>query len=259
MLMIDGFSKFAEVVPIRNKEAATTAVTFYREWVCRYGAPAQVVTDCGTEWDSYFTAMLRECGIDHRTTQPDHPSSNGQVERLVRTMKRALTRVLSQTPGRDRRLWDELLPQVVMAYNFSVQDSTRLSPYYILFGRPPVYPAEVSAMLQSSDFPETLLSGDDALVALRLIERAELIRQFTPMALGNLLTAQHRQMLFYARRRDGRWAKPAAEEFRPGQFVVTQLRQRRNLDPHTADLVMRVLYVRPDGTLVMQGLDGAII
>ena len=37
------------------------------------------------------------------------------------------------------------------------------------------------------------------------------------------------------------------------------MRNRRNLDPHAADVILRVIYMRSDGTLVLQGTDGGII
>ena len=37
----------------------------------------------------------------------------------------------------DHHIWDEILPFVLFAYNTSIQDTTRYSPFFLLHGREP--------------------------------------------------------------------------------------------------------------------------
>jgi hypothetical protein len=259
MVVIDSFSKWLEVIPIPNKTAATTARALHREWICRFGAPAVVVTDGGNEWAAEFADELRRANIQHRYTAPEHPSANGQAERSVRTIKSALRKMIHQQPTKDMALWEDLLPDVVMSYNFSTQESTRLSPYQLVFGRSPLFPSETHSQLR------TLLPMDmePDLVLASLRRRADVLRRFTAMAFGNLSIAQHRQKLYYLQRRDGSYVteKRAQDELRPGQFAIMQslASDKQTLDPRTRDVVLRVIYVRANGTLVLQGSDGAYI
>ena len=48
MVMIEHFRKWAEVVAIPTKESTETAWVFREFVLCRYGAPAVVLTDQGT-------------------------------------------------------------------------------------------------------------------------------------------------------------------------------------------------------------------
>ncbi len=40
-----------------------------------------------------FTKACREMGIEHRLTRPYHPWTNGQVERMNRTLKEATVKI----------------------------------------------------------------------------------------------------------------------------------------------------------------------
>jgi transposase InsO family protein len=256
MVIIDAFSKWAEVIPLPDKEALTCARALHREWVCRYGAPAMVTTDCGKEWEAEFKSLLLLSSIDHRYTAPEHPQANGLAERLVRTMKAGLSKMITQQTGNDKGTWDSLLPDLVMAYNFSTQESMRCSPYLVIFCRNPIFPSETHKAMS----PHLLLDPDDPERLIHLLcVRAGILRKYTAMAFGNLATAQHRQKLWYQVRRDGNYQTAAKDDFQPGQFAVTQTLKRTNLDGKVSNLILRVIYIRPDGTLLLQGCDGAVL
>jgi transposase InsO family protein len=75
-----------------------------------------------------FDRVCREHGIEHRLTKPNHPWTNGQVERMNRTLKEATVRRYHyQTP---RQLKDHLAA-FLGAYNFAKRLKTLrgLTPY----------------------------------------------------------------------------------------------------------------------------------
>ena len=90
LIIIDYFTKAAELVPVPTKAADTIARALYDHWLCRYGVPTYVTSDIGTEFMGEFTAMLERLGIIHITTAVRHPQANGVCERLVGTIKRKL-------------------------------------------------------------------------------------------------------------------------------------------------------------------------
>jgi Integrase zinc binding domain len=47
VVMVDYFTKVAELAPVENKTALTVARAFYTSWICRYGVPEVVTTDKG--------------------------------------------------------------------------------------------------------------------------------------------------------------------------------------------------------------------
>ena len=54
MVMIEHFSKWVKVVAIPTKESCETARVFRQYVLFRYGAPAEVLTDEGTELRGKF-------------------------------------------------------------------------------------------------------------------------------------------------------------------------------------------------------------
>lgn len=54
MVCIEHLSKAVMIVPIPNKEANTTASALLHNVLARLGAPAEVLTDQGTEWAAEF-------------------------------------------------------------------------------------------------------------------------------------------------------------------------------------------------------------
>ena len=60
MVMIEHLSKWVEVVAIPTKESCETARVFRKYVLCRYGAPAEVLTGQGTEFRGESHEMLVE-------------------------------------------------------------------------------------------------------------------------------------------------------------------------------------------------------
>ena len=59
------------------------------------------------------------------------PSTNGGVERFHRTLNSMLGKVVDES----QKDWDRRLPQVMSAYNATVQQSTGFSPNFLVYGR----------------------------------------------------------------------------------------------------------------------------
>ena len=78
-------------------------------------------------------------GIHQVNTTAYHPQTDGLVERFNRT----LTEMLAKKVERNGQDWDTHLPFVLFAYRASMQDSTRESPFLLLYGRDPRLPSEL--------------------------------------------------------------------------------------------------------------------
>ncbi|MEM7362292.1 MAG: IS481 family transposase, partial [Bacteroidota bacterium] len=75
-----------------------TAVTFLRKMQASFpNLITKILTDNGLQFTRHkgdrqghiFTQTCKELRIEHRTTQPFYPWTNGQVERMNRTIKEA--------------------------------------------------------------------------------------------------------------------------------------------------------------------------
>jgi hypothetical protein len=255
LVVIDRTSKYMEVEPIPDKQAKTVVRAFERCWLYRWGCPAEVVHDNGREFEGEFSDILKEMGIDVRYTSANTPQSNGLAERSVRTVKSGLMKLISALPDRDRAEWARLMPRLVMSYNASVQSSLRMSPYFFITGRYPVLPFALEHVFRE---PLILDPEDDERTAQALLVRADALRRHGVIALGNLKIAQHRQTMYYQMDRSGQWNRPS-KMFRPGDAAIMHVHGRPNLDAHTTSDPLRVLGVRSNNILILQGVDGAII
>eukprot|EP00873_Tetraselmis_striata_P007469 jgi/Tetstr1/427733/TSEL_017857.t1 len=73
IVIVEHFNKWIELVPVRDLEASTTAKASHERVLARYGAPVEVVTDNGTEYQGAFREQLERHGIPPMDIPPGHP------------------------------------------------------------------------------------------------------------------------------------------------------------------------------------------
>jgi transposase InsO family protein len=140
---IDRTSKFT-FTTLHEKADRPTAADFLKALITAVPYRVQIVlTDNGLQFTDLprirdgrtarhrshpFDEICRSNGIDHRLTKPNHPWTNGQVERMNRTLKEAtVNRYHYESPDQLRSHLDDF----VTAYNFGRRLKTLkgLSPY----------------------------------------------------------------------------------------------------------------------------------
>ena len=132
-------TKCPEVFPSPDQKAETIARLFVEHVVARHGVPDELLSDCGQNFMSELMAeVCKLLGTKKVNTTGYHPQTDGLVERLNRMLISMLSKCVTQY-GRD---WDERLPYVLFAYRVSVHESTRESPFHLLYGRDPRLPTE---------------------------------------------------------------------------------------------------------------------
>jgi hypothetical protein len=210
VVMIEHFSKWKELVPIPEKTSHHTAAAL-RGVLCRYGAPAEVLTDQGKEFQGEFTELLTKFLIDHCLTSRDHPQSDGLAERMVQTIKEALWKYVLKS---ERHHWDVQLYWIAMGYRMSRQNSLAgYSPYFVLFGRWPIIGTAIRRVYSK------VADLDDPKTWARVVEeRARVFEKEMPIAFNNLAIAQHRDTLRYAHTRSCDY-KPKSKRFKVTDLV----------------------------------------
>ena len=99
LIVVDSYSKWPEVLRCRRPTAGTT-IGFLHELFARFGVVDCVVRDNGSRFTSVeFKEFCEIFQIKHITTPQYHPRSNGQAERFVDTLKRALQKIISYPDG----------------------------------------------------------------------------------------------------------------------------------------------------------------
>lgn len=97
LLVIDAYSKCLEVKVTSSTTSAST-IAILDELFATYGTPVTIVSENGTQFTATeFKDFLQTNGVKyHKLTAPYHPSTNGQAERYLQTVKDAL-KVMSTT------------------------------------------------------------------------------------------------------------------------------------------------------------------
>jgi hypothetical protein len=138
--MIDYFTKWANAVPLVNKEAPTVAEGIFNGWYLQYGLPNSIHTDQGSEFTNDVLKHLNQrATVDAEFTTPYNPSANGEVERFNRTLGDCLSCYAESNPG----LWHKYLPGVLFAYRTSVHATTGYTPFYLMYGREARSPIDI--------------------------------------------------------------------------------------------------------------------
>ena len=245
LVAIEHFSKHIELMPIPDKKAGTTTRCLL-DIIARFGAPAEVLTDQGTEFLGPFELLLQRCYIDHRSTSASHPQSNGAAERIVQVVKRALRKHVEQADTTAD--WDEWLPWLALGYRCSPQKSTGFSPYYMLHGVNPVVPPSIMERFEGALDFENPAHVDDV-----MLRRAAAIQDACATAGNNLAIAQHRDTLRYARTRSGSHTGAVIKPFVAGDYVyIRRITPRNTLQVQALPDVWRIMEMLESGSAMLR-------
>ena len=260
MLAVEHFSGYIVAVPLADKSAETVAFAFETSVLAHFGAPAEVLTDQGTEFYGAFDEMLERWLIDHRRSAPEHPQSDGKSERGVKTIKTACKAMALD--AQDPKRWDDFLPTLMIAYNASAQQATRISPYHLMYAAAPVIPPGARARLSEPMDAAWVLrfptdDGEVAAAAAELHARASAVAASGMMAAQNLLITQHRDRKRYKDVRSGKYV-PRQRRFEVGDFVFVKYSdaQMDTMRPTARAVILRVHKVTDAGALELIGSDG---
>ena len=126
LVVTDYYSNFISVK--RLNSTTTTAVSKQlMELFSVHGIPKIIMTDNATQFSSFeFKSFTSELDIEHITSSPHYPQSNGKAENAVKTVKRLFSRC------RDSGYSEYL---ALLDFNNTPTEGVGLSPSQRLFGR----------------------------------------------------------------------------------------------------------------------------
>ena len=128
LLIIDAHSKWMDIHCV-NSATSSMTIEKLRTTFASHGLPEIVVTDNGSNFmSSEFKSFLQKNGIRHITSAPYHPSSNGLVERAVRTFKQGMKKQSDGTV-------ETKLNRFLLSYRITPQSTTGESPAQLRWGR----------------------------------------------------------------------------------------------------------------------------
>lgn len=139
LVVIDSFTKFVFARAVRNCSSVET-IKHLKEIISLFGHPTRIITDRGKAFTSrYFKQFAEETQFKHTLNAIASPRSNGQVERVNRTIIDGLN-----TMSESESTWDEKLSDIVWGINNTPNSTTTFPPFKLMFGhensRLPAYP-----------------------------------------------------------------------------------------------------------------------
>ena len=123
-----------------------------------FGTPRAIVSDNGRHFiRKEFFQLLENYKVEHRRTPPYTP----QCDPPSGAHKQGTENYDKSVPGKSQKRWDLLLPELTIAYNTAISESTGYTPVYLNFG-PELIPPE-SLHQENGERPDTRRKiGSDA-------------------------------------------------------------------------------------------------
>lgn len=198
IVAIDYFTKWSEVKALKDKTAVTVAQFLYK-LICAHSCFQIQINDQGREFvNSVSDSLHRLTGVKQRITSAYHPQANGLVERMNRTIKTSLLKVISEATD-----WPAAINGVLFAHRTTKHASTGFSPFYMLFNREPILPLDLQ--FSTKNFESNVTFNEDNFTSL-LSEKFQAIEELRKTvfskAAGNITKAQKRQSKAYNKRHD---------------------------------------------------------
>ena len=165
LVFSDYYTRWPEAFAVPSIEAPRVANILVNEILARHGSPRTLLSDRGS---NFLSSVVKEVSkiMDTRKTQTTayHPQTDGLVERFNGTLAEGLSMYVS-THQKD---WDQHLPMILFAYRVSPNATTHESPFYLLYGREPRLPIDVSLLMPSEN-----LSASVSVHRARIVQNLE--------------------------------------------------------------------------------------
>jgi hypothetical protein len=132
-VIVDRLTNLAHFILIKTTYSGPQLAELYMSRiVCLHGVPKKIVSDCGTQFTLRFWERLHETLFTQlRLSSTYHPRTDGQIER-VNPILEDMLRACALQYGRS---WDRSLSYVEFSYNNSYQESLKMAPFKMLYGR----------------------------------------------------------------------------------------------------------------------------
>lgn len=129
ILAMDVTTRFLFTRPVKTLNSYEVCLLL--DEISKFGKISNIVTD---EASYFSSAQLNDYCINDKIILKHGvaytPTTQGLAEKAVGTVKTMISKFIQEPT----EVWLKVLPQLTIAYNTSIQPSTRHSPYFLLFG-----------------------------------------------------------------------------------------------------------------------------
>ena len=178
LVFIDKFTKMVHLAPCKKTVTAEQSSELLMDHVIKlHGVPQTLVFDRDPRFTgSYWRSFCKARNFRPAFSTAAHPQTAGQTERS----NKVFAEVLKACLATDVQGWVMLLPYVEFSISNCMQHSTKISPFFLAYGRHPRTPASHPA--DWSDLPMS-----------SLVTAFNCIHEAMEMAKSNMRSAQDRQ------------------------------------------------------------------
>ena len=178
LTVIDMLTGYTIAVAIPDKRAETVFQAYRDHVYCVFGGSSRILTDNGTEFRSKeMKQICSELEIKQVFSPVYTPQANGRLEGWHRFLKSCIAKHIRGTDVE----WDDLIPLAVSSYNFFPCQSSKESPFVLMFGRDPISP--IAKLLE----PKLRFYGEKG-VSLRM----DTLRKLYTVAAENIRRAREK-------------------------------------------------------------------
>ena len=178
LTVIDMLTGYTIAVAIPDKRAETVCQAYRDHVYCVFGGSSRILTDNGTEFRSKeMQQICSELEIKQVFSPVYTPQANGRLEGWHRFLKSCIAKHIRGTDVE----WDDLIPLAVSSYNFFPCQSSKESPFVLMFGRDPITP--IAKLLE----PKLRFYGEKG-VSLRM----DTLRKLYTVAAENIRRAREK-------------------------------------------------------------------
>jgi transposase InsO family protein len=132
-VILDRLTKVPHFIPVNTTYSGLQLAKLYMSRiVCLYGVSKKIVSDRGTQFTSRFWERMHETlDTQLRFNSAYHPQIDGQTERVNQILEDMMRACALEY----ERSWDKSLSYAELSYNNSYQESLKMAPFEMLYGR----------------------------------------------------------------------------------------------------------------------------
>ncbi|CAB4441357.1 unnamed protein product [Rhizophagus irregularis] len=174
---IDYFTKWPEARALETADAKEIARFIYEDIIRRHGCPKKILSDRGSHFNNKLVELLmKEFQIKHNFSTPYHLKTNGLIERFNKTLCESLAKL------NNIKDWDLKVPGVLFAYRMKKNDSIKLKPGYLIYGR---------------EMKTLNLEDENVTITQRINSLMENLPNIRNQAKGNIEKSQEKQKKYH--------------------------------------------------------------
>jgi transposase InsO family protein len=136
LIATDYFTKWTEIVPLKNMTHREVIEFIIEHIIRRFGIPQTLTTDQGT---SFVSKEVREFAESYKikllNSSPYYAQANGQAESSNKTLIKLIKKKIEE----NLRRWHEVLSEALCAHCISKHGATKVTPFELVYGHEAVY------------------------------------------------------------------------------------------------------------------------